>query len=116
MGKGIGRQIQFGIAKETSRGTAEAAATFWIPWTSLALDEKIELNRQMNETLEAMAQALFKSWFVDFDPVMFGPGFVSMSPAESRMLSNVSDKLLALRYSRSLPAKLVEKLGTHLRL
>ena len=33
------------------------------------LDEKIELNRQMNETLEAMARAIFKSWFVDFDPV-----------------------------------------------
>lgn len=33
------------------------------------LDDKIELNRQMNETLEAMAQALFKSWFIDFDPV-----------------------------------------------
>ena len=33
------------------------------------LDDKIELNRRMNETLEAMAQALFKSWFVDFDPV-----------------------------------------------
>nr|MBF0682422.1 restriction endonuclease subunit S [Pseudomonas sp.] len=35
-----------------------------------ALDDKIELNRQMNTTLEAMAQALFKSWFVDFDPVI----------------------------------------------
>jgi type I restriction enzyme S subunit len=35
-----------------------------------SLDEKIELNRQMNETLEQMAQALFKSWFVDFDPVI----------------------------------------------
>lgn len=34
-----------------------------------SLDDKIELNRQMNETLEQMAQALFKSWFVDFDPV-----------------------------------------------
>ena len=34
-----------------------------------ALDDKIELNRRMNETLEAMAGALFKSWFVDFDPV-----------------------------------------------
>ena len=34
-----------------------------------ALDDKIELNRRMNETLEAMAQSLFKSWFVDFDPV-----------------------------------------------
>ena len=35
-----------------------------------ALDDKIELNRKMNATLEAMAQALFKSWFVDFDPVI----------------------------------------------
>jgi type I restriction enzyme S subunit len=33
------------------------------------LDDKIELNRRMNETLEAIARALFKSWFVDFDPV-----------------------------------------------
>ena len=33
------------------------------------LDDKIELNRRMNDTLEAMARALFKSWFVDFDPV-----------------------------------------------
>ena len=33
------------------------------------LDDKIELNRRMNETLEAMARTLFKSWFVDFDPV-----------------------------------------------
>ncbi len=33
------------------------------------LDDKIELNRRVSETLEAMARALFKSWFVDFDPV-----------------------------------------------
>jgi type I restriction enzyme S subunit len=33
------------------------------------LDDKIELNRRMSETLEVMARALFKSWFVDFDPV-----------------------------------------------
>jgi len=33
------------------------------------LNDKIELNRQMNATLEAMARALFQSWFVDFDPV-----------------------------------------------
>jgi len=32
------------------------------------LDDKIELNRRMNQTLDAMAQALFKSWFVDFEP------------------------------------------------
>ena len=34
-----------------------------------ALDDKIDLNRQMNETLEAIARAIFQSWFVDFDPV-----------------------------------------------
>jgi type I restriction enzyme S subunit len=34
-----------------------------------AIDDKIELNRRMNETLEGLARALFKSWFVDFDPV-----------------------------------------------
>jgi type I restriction enzyme S subunit len=34
-----------------------------------SLDDKIELNRRTNQTLEQMAQALFKSWFVDFDPV-----------------------------------------------
>jgi type I restriction enzyme S subunit len=37
-------------------------------WTTL--NDKIELNQKMNATLEAMAQALFKSWFVDFDPVI----------------------------------------------
>lgn len=35
----------------------------------VVLDKKIELNRQINQTLEAMAQAMFKSWFVDFEPV-----------------------------------------------
>ena len=34
-----------------------------------ALDDKIELNRRMNETLDGMARAIFRSWFVDFDPV-----------------------------------------------
>ena len=33
------------------------------------LDDKIEINQRMNETLEAMAQAIFKSWFVDFNPI-----------------------------------------------
>lgn len=37
-----------------------------------ALDDKIELNRKMNETLESLARVIFKSWFVDFDPI---PGF-----------------------------------------
>jgi type I restriction enzyme S subunit len=39
-----------------------------------ALDDKIELNRRMNETLEALAQSLFKSWFVDFEPVRASGG------------------------------------------
>lgn len=34
-----------------------------------SIDDKIDLNRRINQTLEAMAQAIFKSWFVDFDPV-----------------------------------------------
>jgi len=34
------------------------------------LDDKIELNRRMNRTLEAIARAIFKSWFIDFDPVI----------------------------------------------
>ena len=47
-------------AKQEQRAIAHILGT---------LDDKIELNRRMNETLEAMARALFKSWFVDFDPV-----------------------------------------------
>jgi type I restriction enzyme S subunit len=35
-----------------------------------SLDDKIELNRKMNKTLEAIARAIFKSWFIDFDPVI----------------------------------------------
>jgi type I restriction enzyme S subunit len=34
-----------------------------------AIDDKVQLNRQINQTLEEMAQAIFKSWFVDFEPV-----------------------------------------------
>jgi type I restriction enzyme, S subunit len=40
-----------------------------IAYVLSSLDDKLEVNRRMNETLEAMARALFKSWFVDFDPV-----------------------------------------------
>jgi len=65
----------FGNAKKSDLENLE------IPWPEQSerraiarilgsLDDKIELNRRMNETLEAMAQALFKSWFVDFDPVV----------------------------------------------
>ena len=48
------------------------------------LDDKIELNRRMNETLEAMAQALFKSWFVNFDPVRAKHVLSKVEGAEGR--------------------------------
>jgi len=46
------------------------------------LDDKIELNRRMNRTLESIARAIFKSWFVDFDPVRkeMGEGGTELSP------------------------------------
>src|SRR5216684_3899362 len=53
-----------------------------------AWDDEIELNRQMNQTLEAMAQALFKSWFVDFDPVR--------AKAEGRRPDGIDDGTAAL--------------------
>lgn len=53
-----------------------------------ALDNKIELNRRMNETLEAIARAIFKSWFVDFDPVR--------AKAEGRQPIGVSPKIAEL--------------------
>ena len=52
------------------------------------LDDKIELNRQTNETLEAIARALFKSWFVDFDPVR--------AKMEGRQPAGISPELAAL--------------------
>jgi type I restriction enzyme S subunit len=58
------------------------------------LDDKIELNRRMNETLEAMARALFKSWFVDFDTVrakMDGRQPAGMDAATAALFS---DKLV----------------------
>jgi hypothetical protein len=42
MAKGIGRLIQIGVAKETTRGTAISSAAFWNPWMDLSLDEKKE--------------------------------------------------------------------------
>jgi type I restriction enzyme, S subunit len=56
-----------------------AQRTFWVPLPSIEdqkaivscispIDRKIELNRQMNETLESLARAIFKDWFVDFGP------------------------------------------------
>lgn len=52
------------------------------------LDDKIELNRKMNETLEAISETLFKSWFIDFDPVK--------AKAEGRKLAGMSEEIGAL--------------------
>lgn len=63
-----------------------------------ALDDKIELNRRMNETLEAMARAIFRSWFVDFDPAR---AKASGEPPESicRRLGLTPDVLALFPYS-----------------
>ena len=65
MSKGIGRLIQFGIAKETSRGTAESAATYWIPFSELDLNEKFMLvnDDQSRGIIEdAVGQSKAKEW------------------------------------------------------
>jgi type I restriction enzyme, S subunit len=56
-----------------------------------ALDDKIELNRRMNATLEAMARALFQSWFVDFEPVrakLDGRQPAGLDPATAALFPN----------------------------
>lgn len=78
LGQGLARELDNGSVQPNI--SARALKAVLIPLPTIAeqraiahilgtLDDKIELNRQMNETLEAMARALFKSWFVDFDPV-----------------------------------------------
>lgn len=59
-----------------------------------AVDNKIELNLRMNETLEAMARAIFQSWFVDFDPVRAKASGESVDSICSRL--GLTPKLLAL--------------------
>lgn len=58
-----------------------------------ALDDKIELNRRMNATLESLARAIFKSWFVDFDPVKINAGQI---PASSAIPTTHDPKVLDL--------------------
>ncbi|WP_404363308.1 restriction endonuclease subunit S [Corallococcus coralloides] len=65
-----------------------------------ALDDKIDLNRRMNQTLEAMAQALFRSWFVDFDPVR--------AKAEGRQPEGMDAETAALFPSRLVDSGLGE--------
>jgi len=63
-----------------------------------ALDDKIELNREMNRTLEATAQAIFRSWFVDFDPVV--------AKAEGRKPFGMTGDLAALFPDRFVESEL----------
>lgn len=63
-------QITIGhLSRKPIRWTDDALERAAIAHILGTLDDKIELNRRMNETLEAIARAIFKSWFVDFDPV-----------------------------------------------
>ncbi|HLA81712.1 MAG TPA: restriction endonuclease subunit S, partial [Thermoleophilia bacterium] len=65
------------------------------------LDDKIELNRRMNETLEAMARALFKSWFVDFDPVRAKHALSKVEGAEGRRPTSSGQAILGLPKQRA---------------
>lgn len=65
MSKGIGRILQFGVAKEAVRGTAETAATFWVPFSEASLDEKQDkiTNEQSYGVIEdSVAQDIGKQW------------------------------------------------------
>lgn len=69
------------------------------------LDDKIELNRQMNATLEAMAQALFKSWFVDFDPVIDN-ALAAGNPIPEPLQARVEMRKALGEQRKSLPAEI----------
>lgn len=65
MAKTIGRFIEFGVARETVRGTSEAAASFWIPWDELSLDDKDEriLSDQSRGLIEtSVGESIIKKW------------------------------------------------------
>lgn len=74
-----------------------------------ALDDKIELNRKINETLEAMARTIFKSWFVDFDPI---PGIGPHKEWQDSLLGKIPKgwgvrtigDILELAYGKALKA------------
>ena len=70
-----------------------------------SLDDKIELNRQMNTILEAMAQALFKSWFVDFDPVLDN-ALAAGNPIPDELQAKAAARLALGDARKSLPAEI----------
>ena len=97
-GHGTGRLVTDTL-KEKSVNLPSLAEQKAIAAVLGALDDKIELNRRMNATLEAMARALFQSWFVDFDPVRakldgrepvgFDPATASLFPASFQESSSL---------------------------
>ena len=70
-----------------------------------SLDDKIELNRQMNATLEAMAQTLFKSWFVDFDPVIDN-ALAASNPIPDELQSKAAARLALGDARKPLPTEI----------
>ena len=65
MAKGIGRLLQFGIAREAVRGTLEAAATFWVPFNELGVEEKDTkvVDEQSRGIIEdSVGQTIVKQW------------------------------------------------------
>lgn len=70
-----------------------------------SLDDKIELNRKQNETLEAMARALFQSWFVDFDPVMDN-AIESKKPIPAELADNAARRKAAKGKFPALPKEI----------
>jgi type I restriction enzyme, S subunit len=82
------------------------------------IDNKITLNRQINQTLEQMAQALFKSWFVDFDPVVdnaLDAGFFEQDlefPDELLRRAEVRKAVLESAYFKPLPEDILKLFPT----
>jgi type I restriction enzyme S subunit len=72
------------------------------------LDDKIELNRRMNATLESMARALFKAWFVDFEPVRAKASRGGRPSAPTRSAPTLPPHLAALFPSRLVDSELGE--------
>jgi type I restriction enzyme S subunit len=70
-----------------------------------SFDDKVELNRQMNATLESMAQALFKSWFVDFDPVL-DKALAAGNPIPDELQSKAAARLALGDARKALPVEI----------
>lgn len=113
-----------GISQKTLRSMPISFPEFSeqqrIGYLLASLDDKIELNRQMNETLEAMVRALFRDWFVDFGPTRakmagaepyFSPDIWSLFPNRLDGTGKPEgwgkrrvDQLLELAYGKALKA------------